>query len=89
MHRFNDEDVEASAFCGMLDQPMFLNEVSSCVFFLLPLLAMLFMYIMMGCTLSRQSRHLPTLSSRKSILKMLSKTNHIFMKYIVRIPLQP
>ena len=45
---FADQEVASSAFCGMLDIPVMLYELSSFVFFLIPLVMMVFLYMRMG-----------------------------------------
>ena len=50
IHRdpFGGQEVASSAFCGMLDIPVMLYELSSFVFFLIPLVVMVFLYVRMG-----------------------------------------
>ena len=45
---YDGQEVASSAFCGMLDIPVMLYELSSFVFFLLPLVMMVFLYMRMG-----------------------------------------
>ena len=79
--------VMSSAFCGMLEAPAYLYEFSSIIFFLLPLLALVFMYSMMGwklVTASRRRQSLMTVGdggrgdwnnkTKKTVLKMLGET---------------
>ena len=49
---FFHSEVASSAFCGMLDIPSMLYELSSLVFFLLPLLVMVFLLQLLLCFLS-------------------------------------
>ena len=50
---FHDNIAEQSASCGSLDIPEFLFEGSFLLFFLLPLLVLIALYISMGLTISR------------------------------------
>ena len=50
---FHHNIAEQSAFCASLDTPEFLFEGSFLLFFLLPLLALVVLYISMGLTISR------------------------------------
>ena len=77
----------SSAFCGMLEAPLYLYEFSSIIFFLLPLLSLVFMYSMMGWKLVTASRRRQSLmtagdsvradrsnKTKKTVLKMLGET---------------
>ena len=79
---FFNKPVASSAFCGMLDIPFMLYELSSLVFFLLPLIAMVFLYLRMGLMIRQTSSQNLGQSRRgeegrqrnkKSVLKMLCK----------------
>ena len=50
---FHDNIAEQSAFCASLDAPALLFEGSFFLFFLLPLLALIVLYISMGLTICR------------------------------------
>ena len=50
---FHENIAEQSAFCGSLDIPEFLFEGSFFLFFLIPLLALIVLYVSMGLTISR------------------------------------
>ena len=71
----------------MLEAPLYLYEFSSIIFFLLPLLALVFMYSMMGWKLVTASRRRQSLmtagdnvrgdwnnKTKKTVLKMLGET---------------
>ena len=77
---FDGQEVASSAFCGMLDIPVMLYELSSFVFFLLPLVMMVFLYVRMGIRIrmtsaqnlgqSRQGDERRK-QNKKSVLQML------------------
>ena len=78
---FDGQEVASSAFCGMLEIPFMLYELSSFVFFLLPLVMMVFLYMRMGIRIRMtsaqnlgQSRQGDERRQRnkKSVLQMLS-----------------
>ena len=80
---FHDQPVAASTFCGMLDIPSMLYEFSFTVFFLLPLVIMLFLYLRMGLRIKQtpsmnlgQSRQgdQKRKKNKKAVLKMLGKS---------------
>jgi len=69
---FHDNIAEQSAFCASLDAPEYLFEGSFFIFFLLPLLALLLLYIRMGLTISRSTNHdvrSSYCSTRRSVLQ--------------------
>ena len=79
-----DKEVKSSAFCALLEPPLYLYEFSSIIFFLVPLLSLVFMYSMMGWKLVTASRRRESLMTgdrgrdnntrtKKTVLKMLGK----------------
>ena len=78
------KEVKSSAFCALLEPPLYLYEFSSIIFFLVPLLSLVFMYSMMGWKLVTASRRRESLMTgdrgrdnntrtKKTVLKMLGK----------------
>ena len=83
----NEKEVKSSAFCALLEPPLYLYEFSSIIFFLVPLLSLVFMYSMMGWKLVTASRRRQSLmtggdsvrgdwnnKTKKTVLKMLGET---------------
>ena len=76
---FSGSPVLQSAFCGMLDIPEMLYEISSLVFFLVPMVALVVLYTRMGLKIRRQGQQVLQEGTRenakKVMLKMLGKSS--------------
>lgn len=81
--------IQDSAFCAMLDNPRGfpLWELSTCIFFVVPMLVIMVLYIRMGLQIRSRTRHTAALGvqqgsmhgesrqsqSRKAIIRMLGE----------------
>ncbi|XP_063709745.1 neuropeptides capa receptor-like [Culicoides brevitarsis] len=74
-----------SAFCGLFQNPGYLWEVSTCIFFAIPMIVMVVLYLMMGLRIRSRSKKATSLGkvqptkgdtkstqSRKAIIRMLA-----------------
>merc|ERR1719237_973333 len=78
-HPFTGESLEESAVCAMFSPPPFLIEASAITFFLLPLVALIFLFVRMGLKIHEAQRlnlgkadQKESSGNRKSVFQMLA-----------------